>query len=315
MTIAISAIIPSYNNAAYLPAAVASIRSQSVRVAEIIVVDDGSADNTAEVVAGLDGVRYIHQDNQGPAAARNRGLAEACGEWIAFLDADDQWTGDKLDRQLAALQRTPELALIAGDMAEIDLSGALTTPSVLAKHALLERFRALDGAPIPGAVASLLEKNFIPTGTVLARRSALLQSGGFPEDIRFGEDLALWVRVAARGPIACLPERLMLRLQHGANLTGSNERMVNDLVRVAHYLRDTESPGLREAGLDPDRLVAEALGNLGYWQFDQGKLREARRSMFASLRERPNRRATAYWLASLLPAGAIGWLRQLKSSL
>ncbi|MCB1876753.1 MAG: glycosyltransferase family 2 protein [Chromatiales bacterium] len=314
MSISISAVVPSYNNAPYLPAAIGSIRSQVPAVSEIIVVDDGSTDDTARVIAQLgDGIRYLRQDNSGPSAARNRGLAQARGDWIAFLDADDQWTQDKLEKQLKALQRHPELGLIAGDMAEIDLSGTIITPSVLAKHHLQERFQALDGAPAENPVASLLEKNFIPTGTVLARRALLMEAGGFPEDIRFGEDLALWVRVAAKAPITCLADRLMLRLQHGANLTGSNERMVNDLVRVARYLRETEPEGLRSAGIDPDRLVSQSLGNLGYWLFDQGRSTEARRALRESFRELANTRAAAYWLASCLPSPVINTLRHLKS--
>jgi len=110
----ISAIIPTYNSSVFLPMAVASIRAQSVAVAAIIIVDDGSTDDTREVIHGLDAkVVYIRQLNGGPAAARNRGIAAAESELIAFLDADDTWTESKLERQLATLARHPELALVA----------------------------------------------------------------------------------------------------------------------------------------------------------------------------------------------------------
>ena len=127
----ISAVIPAYNSAAFISDALASIRHQTFPVDEIIVVDDGSTDNIEEVVRSIDpGIVYITQKNQGPSAARNRGIEAATGDWIAFLDADDQWTPHKIKNQLLALERHPELQLIASDMAEIDHNNNPITPSV-----------------------------------------------------------------------------------------------------------------------------------------------------------------------------------------
>ena len=124
----VSVVIPVYNGAPFLASAVASVRAQSVAVAEIVVVDDGSTDATAEVAKGL-GVSYLCQANQGPGAARNRGVTVATGEWIAFLDADDVWVGEKLARQLEYLAGHPEVVLVSGDMAEVDEAGNVEVAS------------------------------------------------------------------------------------------------------------------------------------------------------------------------------------------
>ena len=154
----ISVVIPAYNSAVFLPDCINSIRQQSVPLHEIIVVDDGSSDNTGAVVKTLGGnIIYIKQENQGPAAARNHGIQQATGDWIAFLDADDQWIPNKIELQLNCLGKHPELQLIAGDMAETNAESIVEIPSMLAHHGQLELFKQLDGAPLKHACASLVQ--------------------------------------------------------------------------------------------------------------------------------------------------------------
>jgi glycosyltransferase involved in cell wall biosynthesis len=104
----VSAIIPTFNSAAMLRDAIDSIRAQTRPVDEIIVVDDGSTDDTRDVCAQFAGVRYMHQENAGASAARNRGASIARGDWLAFLDADDTWEESKIEKQLAAIGNAPE---------------------------------------------------------------------------------------------------------------------------------------------------------------------------------------------------------------
>ncbi|WP_036300347.1 glycosyltransferase family 2 protein [Methylomarinum vadi] len=310
----ISAVIPTYNNAAFIAAAVASIRKQTVPVAEIIVVDDGSTDDSEAVVEKITPpVTYIKQPNQGPSAARNTGILAARHDWIAFLDADDQWTPDKIEKQADLIHKYPELVLVAGDMAEIDSEDRLITESVLAKHHLLEKFQKLQGGAIPNALAELVSKNFIPTGTVLVKKKALEESGLFNRAIRFGEDLELWAKIAANHAIACIPEVLMLRRQHGNNATQLTAPLLEDLVRVMQSLRSHASEQLLIQGIDPNRLVAQAYADLGYWHFAQYDLGKARPAFAASLKQRPSKRAFIYWLSCLLPAGIIKALRGVKN--
>ncbi len=310
----ISAIIPAYNSDEFIADAVHSILKQTRPITEIIIVDDGSTDNTQQIVEALPGpISYIKQPNQGPSAARNTGIKAANSEWIAFLDADDQWTSDKIDKQLKLLRKIPELVLIAGDMAEIDKSGQLITESVLDKHHLLNKFQAIQDRAIPNALAELVTKNFIPTGTVLVNKSALLEAGLFNQTIRFGEDLELWAKIAAKHPITCIPEVLMLRRQHGNNATQLTAALLSDLVKVMTSIRNYAAKELSLQNIDPNRLVANAYADLGYWHFSEYDLIEARQAFSASLKEKPNKRALLYWLACLLPAGIVKMLRKIKN--
>lgn len=310
----ISVIIPAYNSAAFIADAVRSILDQSQPVDEIVIVDDGSTDDTQTVVESLSGpIIYIKQPNQGPSAARNTGIDAAKNDWIAFLDADDQWTPIKIERQLNVLQNFPKLVLIAGDMAEIDNSNRIITESVLNKHNLLRKFQELKNCPIPNALAELVIKNFIPTGTVLVKKSALIEAGCFNPSIRFGEDLECWSKIAAKHPIACMPDILMLRRQHGNNATQLTAPLLNDLVKVMTSIRNYAAKDLSLQNIDPDRLVADAYADLGYWHFSEYDLITARQAFSASLKEKPSKRALLYWLACLMPKGIIKILRQIKN--
>lgn len=310
----ISVIIPAYNSAAFITDAVRSILDQSQPVNEIVIVDDGSTDATQTVVESLSGpIIYIKQPNQGPSTARNTGIDAAKNDWIAFLDADDQWTPNKIERQLNVLQNYPELVLIAGDMAEIDNDDHILTESVLDKHHLLRKFQELENRPIPNALAELVTKNFIPTGTVLVKKSALLEAGCFNPSIRFGEDLECWSKIAAKHPIACMSDILMLRRQHGNNATQLTAPLLNDLARVMTSIRNYAAKELSLQNIDPDRLVANAYADLGYWHFSEYDSTTARQAFSASLKEKPSKRALLYWLACLMPAGIIKTLRGIKN--
>ncbi len=312
----ISAIIPTYNNAEYIEEAINSILAQTHAVNEIIVVDDGSSDNTAALIKAIKRkagqLIYIKQANQGPSAARNHGIEIANGDWIAFLDADDHWPKDKMALQIAALKREPSLQLIAGDMAETDQQGNVRVDSVLAKHQLLEQFQGLAGRPLNNALTALVDKNFIPTGTVLVKRAALKQAGGFNPAIRFGEDLELWAKIACHHPITCLPQRLMYRRQHGANATQNTGPMLEDLVKVMSSIRHYGAAQLQQQGTKPDTLVAAALNALGYWHFSQGDYPQARKIFVASLKQQVNKRALLYTMACMLPSLMIKGVKAFK---
>ena len=109
----VSVIIPTYNSSQYIKEAIDSVLAQTYKNFEIIVIDDGSTDNTKEVLAPyLSVIKYIYKNNGGPASARNRGIKEANGEFVAFLDADDVWKPDRLARGVDILDQRPEVGLI-----------------------------------------------------------------------------------------------------------------------------------------------------------------------------------------------------------
>jgi glycosyltransferase involved in cell wall biosynthesis len=195
----ISVVIPTYNRSALLSAAVRSALAQSLAPLEVLVCDDGSTDGSRDSVAGLgDGrVRWIDCGRHGrPAGPRNRGVREARGDWVAFLDDDDVWHAAKLERQAAFLDRGFEA--VSSNARRMDAQGRDQGPF----------FEAL---PPSAGLRDLLACNWVVTSAALVRRSLLLDCGGFPESgaLRAVEDYALWLRVADRTRWALLAEPLL----------------------------------------------------------------------------------------------------------
>lgn len=190
----ISVVIPVYNGSAYIADAVASVRAQGYPDIEVIVVDDDSTDDTAQVVAAIDPpVHYVWQENGGSAAARNRGVREATGDFIAFLDADDLWTEGKLALQLAAFEDDPLLDVTWGHVREFNQGDNPTDsgqPALAGKH----------------------------PGTALFRAQAYRRTGGFATDLPNAEVVDWVSRVDALGlQQRMLPQVLMYRRLHDSN--------------------------------------------------------------------------------------------------
>jgi len=208
----LTVVIPVYNQAHFLPEAVASVRLQNYEPFEVIIVDDGSTDNCAEVAAGLgSGVRYARQENAGPAAARNRGLSLACGEFISFLDADDLWPPQKLSVQMARLLAEPQLDFVLGRT----------------------QYQVLPGGELPDLNFEAPENVVAQTvvGTGVYRRRAFDRIGVFEESLRFGEDTD-WFMRALENDVAMRilrPITLLYRM-HGRNLTQDQKTVRHQLM-------------------------------------------------------------------------------------
>lgn len=214
-------VVPAYDAAGFLPAALESVFAQDFPDFEVVVVDDGSRDATPAVIAGYAArVRSFRQDNAGVAAARNRGVRESRGRYVAFLDADDSWRRDKLSRQLAALRRQPAARASASAFDVTDESGVV-----------VER----RGGPFEGPVLEVLvvEGNLLGTpSSMLCERELLLELGGF--DPRFSQcaDWDLWIRLAQATSVAMLPEPLVCYRQHAGNMSRSIALLEADSVGV-----------------------------------------------------------------------------------
>jgi glycosyltransferase involved in cell wall biosynthesis len=183
----VSAIIPVHNGAPFLADAIASVRAQDSPSLEILVVDDGSTDDTAAVAASFGSqVRYVFQENRGPAAARNRGIEAASGDVMAFLDADDLWTVNRLEPLLAVLRLRPDVDIVMGHSRSFDDG----QPMPLATG--VELAPESRRAPRPPFLAFLI-------GSAIVRRSLLERIGGFDETLRFGEDVEWFMRAREEG--------------------------------------------------------------------------------------------------------------------
>jgi glycosyltransferase involved in cell wall biosynthesis len=194
----VSVIVPAYNAERYLGEAIASVRDQSVPPSEIIIVDDGSTDGTASWRSRLGDVRWIEAPHAGAAAARNLGVRAATSRFLAFLDADDRWTPEKLERQWRAFDEQPDVEMVFGHVRQF------RSPDVDVRAEL-----RVDESPIPG----------ISQATLLVTASAFERVGFFDEQWRVGEFIDWYARAQALGikSVVC-PEVLLERRVHDDNL-------------------------------------------------------------------------------------------------
>ncbi len=223
VTARVSVIVPAYNVGRFLGAALASIERQQHPDLELIVVDDGSTDDTAAVIAACPVVTIaLRQPNAGPSRARNRGIAAATGEHIAFLDGDDLWPDGRLDRQLAALDARPDVDGVLGRI----------------------QYVATDGGRIPRLPYEDPRLHTIVAPSVAAglfRRRSFERVGPFDEELRSSEDLDWLLRASEAGlDLRVLPDVTLVYRHHDANSTGARApAMVNRalMVRKAHQRR------------------------------------------------------------------------------
>jgi glycosyltransferase involved in cell wall biosynthesis len=226
----ISVIVPTYNHAAFLPQALDSLRAQERPADEVLVVDDGSTDATAGLVARrYPTVRLLQQPNRGLAAARNRGLGEARGDLVVFLDADDWLTPDALGTKAALLERNTALGWVYSDLYLTDEAGTVTQRC---SEAWRYRGRRLHG----WIFEELLLGNFIPVHAVMARRAAVVDAGGFDESLPNQEDYDLWLRLARRAPVAYVDRPLGYYRIKAVRMSADRYAMAITALRIAARL-------------------------------------------------------------------------------
>ena len=211
--IQVSVIIPTYNRADFLREAIDSVRAQTYTNFEIIVVDDGSTDGTQELVTSLyPDVRYLRQENSGPAAARNNGINNAAGEVIAFLDSDDIWLPEMLSKQIARLSLNPAAGLVATGF------GLFKTGRVMTEMVIL------DADDLAAARRGNHYKNFFATSSLMVRKHCFTTVGLLNENLHYAEDWDLLIRILKRYSFEYIPEALMLYRSHPANISTTSHQ-------------------------------------------------------------------------------------------
>lgn len=254
----VSVILPTYNRAEYLPRAMESVLSQSYKNLELIVVDDGSTDNTREVVNAYQDtrIRYMRTpSNRGVAAARNAGIRRASGEYIAFQDSDDKWLPGKLEKQVRALtQAEPDVGMVYHIMSRKYENGET---------------RYIPDAKVPQSRRSgqifenLLTENIIGAPTLCVRKSVLTGENGvgvFDTQMPNLEDYELILRIAARYNIAYIDEVLIdtFHLQDGTNgnlLHG----IISHCMIIRKYQQEMQKHGIYERRLQRLRDIGKMM--------------------------------------------------------
>ena len=284
----VSVILPVFNRPRFLPAAIECVLQQTFGAWELLIVDDGSddADTLAVLAAQSDPrVRVKRLAHTGsPAAARNAGVAEARGEYLAFLDSDDAWPLDKLERQLAAMRGSPECGWSYGAVERIDEHGAPITGAALApargEGTLLERLLRMEES--------------VATPVVMMRRDLAESLGGFDSALRYGEDYDLWIRAALRGaPVVVDGTTALIRVySREHDRVGAQRAWIRFFDKHVRLAADARTRGIAQNGKACSALnLAELLAGEPH-----GKP-EARRVLsehFAALLRRPR-----YWPALL----------------
>jgi glycosyltransferase involved in cell wall biosynthesis len=304
----VSIVLATYQHAAYVAEAVESALAQTYTDREVIVVDDGSTDETAEVLSGF-GDRIIvqaHPRNRGLAAARNTGIRASRGKYVAFLDADDVWLPHKLDSQIPIFEQNEAVGLVGSDMLIFDKNGVRPSGA-------FEQVRPPSGFVFP-ILFSSVGRSTVLTPTVVVRRACFDDVGFFDETLMGAEDHDMWLRISRKWAFEFVCEPLVRYRMSANQLHKQLERHLTNAIRVQEKAL-AESPELHDLGLPAlDRCLYDMYLQLCSVYLLNGKRWEAR-SVLRHYRQTRGRTAR-YWrmaLAAMLPWSALRELVRLRS--
>jgi glycosyltransferase involved in cell wall biosynthesis len=324
----ITVVVPTFNRGPRVGRALQSVLAQGHEELEVIVVDDGSTDETPDVVAALaerdPRIRYLRQDQAGVASARNRGLAHARGEMIAFLDSDDRWQPWKLEFQLACLRRAPQAGMIWTEMTAVSPDGG-TLPDMGLRDILTFRFaldemfdetlsleqttelpaELRDGSLYVGDIYSkLVLGNLVLPSSVLMTRERLERVGRFDETLEVaGEDFDFFLRVCREGPVAFSDVPTVLYQVGEADQLTHSSKMVYMARNYVRTLEGALADDRERIDLDP-KLVRRTRAHAHTWAgqayLDAGDAARARPHLRTAI-ELGSRRAIGLGVAALAP--------------
>jgi glycosyltransferase involved in cell wall biosynthesis len=288
----VSVVIPSYNSASSVREAIQSVLDQAYTDLEIIVVDDGSTDNTECMVRSFgDRVSYLKQENKGASSARNSGIQKSQGSYVAFLDSDDLWLPGKLAEQIPLLEHDPEVGLVYSDWTVVSDQGVLE-PSYLSNLPTASGY----------VFNELVQSGFILTSGTIVRRSCFDDVGDFDETLSIAQDYDLWLRICYRWKIVLVNKPLVIKRSWDGSL--SSNLLKTAVERIALFEKALKN--FSDMAPLSRRLVKHQLAinywDVGYDHFDRMLLKEARRNFAWSLTyDWRNARALGYLAASCLP--------------
>lgn len=316
----ISVIIATYNRASFLREAVDSVLCQTFPDFELIVVDDGSQDNTREVLVSYGSlIRTLFQANAGLSAARNRGINAARGEWIAFLDSDDVWLPEKLATQMADLATRKNVCLHT------------TNATIYRDHIGRETdlFEYTGASAVLSQPCSVIARAFVPhlkyglawAQCLLVRRQSLLAAGLFESRYKLWMDLDLWARVGLEGPWGVNKRPLVKILRRQEQTENISSIRTRDSLYAHSELVECYEKLLRNDKLMPEeknwlkRILSGARGTLALDLWRSGRPGEARQQLRSAVREAPSLRSWTKYSASFVPGMLSLWTawRRMKT--
>lgn len=309
----ISVIIPSYNCDKYVAAAIDSVLAQTYKDIEVVVVDDGSADDTKEVLKRYgQNIKCIYQEHSGVSRARNSGIANATGMYLSFLDADDLWLPEKLEKQIGFLEKHSQTGLVVCDLRNFDERGE-------AGESYFEHIGFNpDRDVFENGLALVLEKNFCLLDNTLIKKECINQAGMFDEKLFFAEDMDLFARLAAYYKIGVMPEVLVRRRLYHAKTRSSSMDMDERKDSIIYILDKIEKifPALISKEKIPiSKLKAKNYFDHGYMRFTTGDFMAARLDFKSALRYKRSLKAYIYYTATFFNKRVVLWLKKIKNRL
>ncbi len=269
-----SVIIPVYNAEDYIEQSLRSVFAQTYQDFEIIVIDDGSTDNTAEVVskfADRQNLQYLRQANAGPAAARNKGIKEASGQYIAFLDSDDFWHPQKLEAHWDHLQSSPNVGL-SFNWFEVFYDCLTESDEKVVKPWFSQPTKTILNWE------DFLERNWTGTSSTVVVRAECLRDKQFDARFRTGEDYYLWLEIARSGwKIGFIPQALTVYRKRPSSLTVNYLQIALDELYVAKELPDSFDQRVQRA---LKRAISRRRVDVAWAYFKTGNSQQALQSLF-----------------------------------
>lgn len=332
MTPTVSVVIPTYNNGHLIREALDSVISQTFRDHEIVVIDDGSTDDTRAVLSDYDGrIRYHYQENQGLAVARNVGLQLARGRYVTYLDADDVWFPRNLEIKAEVLGRFPDLGGVFSEFCIFDAQGVRHPRGTKELFPFFQRtgrdFKDIfphtdslersDGHALTVYRGQVFDQlflgNFILPSSMVFNRAFALEVGEFRPHLRTQQDYEYWLRYSRRHPLAFVDEVLVKYRRHSQQLT-DHSRIERILAAVAEIIDRYEEEFLREGKQRLfNRRKAEILVNQAKVNVRQGKAAQARSLMREAMRRSPGFLPTYFhYVLSAIP---YRWSAKVRSLL
>jgi glycosyltransferase involved in cell wall biosynthesis len=269
---AVSVVIPTFDRRPFVLEAIRSVLEQTVDDLEVVVVDDGSTDGTLEAVEGVADprVRCVRKEHSGIAATRNRGLAESRGRFVAFLDSDDLWVPEKLEKQLPLLEGENGF--------------------VYARYRSVRDGETLRSKPVGGPSGriflSLINRIFVQTSTAVVKREVIDAVGGFDASLRYADEYDFFLRLAERTRAGFVDEDLVIYRIHGGNESRNRERRVSENLEVYRRLF-ARSDLTRRARKAASIRVARYAVQLGRLRFEAGDVDGAARCFREAVEARP----------------------------
>lgn len=309
----VSALIPTYNSGAFICDAVESVLAQTYPLHEIIIVDDGSTDDTHARLLGYGTrIKYIYQPNAGPPAARNTGLSHVTGDFIALLDSDDLWVPEKLALQMNYFEKHPACGLVYSDMKTFDASGIIEESVKISRKLTLPSGRVFS---------QLFDETLFQTSAVVIRKECVDAIGGFDTKLRMGDDYEYFLRIARHYELGYVDRPLVLYRQHSGQGTRTWGKQLQQgvpwEVLLLQKVLQSYPESIKELGKSRvHRRLARSYFALAYACLNEGEHLIARRLLRAALSHRPGHLGYwRYYLMAFCPPHLLTKFKQVRDGI